>query len=199
MIKQTAITLIGAAAFVGSAQAEIEYSLGAGVHSHYVWRGDDQGGGQLVDTSFELSTEAAEHTVTFNVWNASTGNGGVDETDFTLSASKEIEGIGSYTVGAIYYAFPDGGDDSTELFVGLSKDLGGVEVSATYYKLVDNGDSSYIELGASKGFTVGDVDASFGIAVGIKDEEVSHYQFTLGTEYGPWTRNTFSIHQLLNR
>jgi len=39
MIKQTAITVIGAAALATSAQAEVEYDVSVGFHSDYLFRG----------------------------------------------------------------------------------------------------------------------------------------------------------------
>lgn len=189
MIKQTAITVIGAAVLATTAQAEIEYELTAGVHSHYVWRGQDQGGGQLTDTSLTATTELNGFTVSANVWYATTGNGGVDEVDFTLKAEKEFE-FAKLGFGAIYYGFPDDSSfQTTELFISASRELfAGVSGSLTYYKDIDanDGDDGYLELGLSRDITFCESFApTLGLVAGydIESEQFTHYQATLSTAF----------------
>ena len=193
MIKHTAITLLGAAAFTMSAQAEIEFELAAGAHSHYVWRGADQGGGQLIDTSLTASTEVNGFDVSANVWYATTGNGGVDEVDFTLAAEKDF-GFSTVSFGAIYYSFPDNSNapQAAELFLGFANTFNGVDVSFDIYKnvYVKNDapaieEGTYLELGLSKSIDAGAVTPTLDFAVGysVKIEEITHYQFGISTEH----------------
>ena len=203
MIKQTAIMVIGAAVLATSAQAGaaaeagapvstqsgIEYELTAGVHSHYVWRGQDQGGGQLVDTSLTASKELNGYTVSANIWYASTGNGGLDEVDFTLAVEKDF-GFATLAFGAIYYGFPDDSSgQTTELFLSASRDLfADISGSLTYYKDIDANDDSdgYIELGLSRDLDFfGSFAPTLDVVAGfdVDSEKFTHYQATLSTGY----------------
>lgn len=196
MIKQTAITILGAAALSVSAQAEssacagcFDYELSAGVHSEYIWRGVDQGGGQLVDTSFTATTEYNGTTIFANLWYATTGNGGLDELDVTLGWEREIAYDLTLSGGAIHYNFPDTGANTTELYLGVSRDLfAGISGSFTYYKDVDANDNldGYIELGLSKDLEFfGSFTPTFDVTVGydVEQDVFTHYQATLSTSY----------------
>lgn len=206
MIKQTAITILGAAALSVSAQAGevmeattpapaqpsgIEYELAAGVHSEYIWRGVDQGGGTLVDTSFTAAKDFSGYAVSLNLWYATTGNGGVDEFDVTLGVEKEVFNGVTVGFGAIHYNFPDAAAaNTTELYLGVSADLfAGVNGSFTYYKDVDANDDldGYIELGLSRDLDFfGDAftpSLEFVAGYDIEEEQFTHYQTTLSTSY----------------
>ena len=174
-----------------STQSGIEYELTAGVHSHYVWRGADQGGGQLVDTSLTASKELNGYTVSANIWYATTGNDvdSLDEVDFTLAVEKDF-GFATLAFGAIYYGFPDDSSaQTTELYLSASRDLfAGVSGSLTYYKDIDanDGDDGYVELGLSRdldffGSFAPTLDVVAGFDLDI--EQFTHYQATLSTGY----------------
>lgn len=193
MIKQTAITMLGAAALISSAQAEVEYEISAGAHSEYIFRGIDQNGGQLIDTSITASTEVNGNSFHANVWYGTTGTTGFDELDVTLGWEKALEfgccGELSVFAGGIFYEVIDAGN-TTELYLGLGKDLGaGVSGSLTYYNDVDDADSEfdeYLELAFSKDFAVTDaftanLEAKAGYL--LDQERFINYQFTASTSY----------------
>ncbi len=152
-------------------------SFTAGYHSDYVWRGINLGS-DLVDWSLEASTAAAGFDLTAGVWAARFNNGG-EEIDFYASASKDL-GFATVELGYIFYYFDNAASpDTQEVYLGLSKEVAGVDLSATYYYDFDQGDQGaqgYLELGAEKSF--GCIDA--GLAVGLDDDfGFTHAQVTL--------------------
>jgi hypothetical protein len=165
------------------------FSFSAGYHSTYVFRGADFGD-DMVDWSLEASKTFGSFDLTAGVWQAnviSPGASGVNlETDFYISATKDL-GFASLDFGYIFYYF-DGatGGNTQELYLGLSKDVAGVALSATYYYDIDLYETSYLELGASKTLALGglgDLDFSLAVGVSLDETEFTHIQPTVSKSF----------------
>jgi hypothetical protein len=155
--------LAAASALVaGNASAEVEYTLGTGYSSEYLFRGANLGQ-DLVEASASASTEWNGIGLSAGAWYGSYDiNLGdrveydVDEIDLFAEASKDL-GFVTAALGYIYYNNEDlfqGIDDVQEVYVKFSRDLGFANAYAAYYWEVE-GDSNhddYSEIGLSRGF-----------------------------------------------
>jgi hypothetical protein len=155
--------LAAASALVaGNASAEVEYTLGTGYTSEYIFRGQNLGQ-DLVEVSASASTEWNGIGLSAGAWYGSYDiNLGdrveydVDELDLFAEASKDL-GFVTAALGYIYYNNEDllqGIDDVQEVYVKFSRDLGFANAYAAYYWEVE-GDSNhddYSEIGLSRGF-----------------------------------------------
>jgi hypothetical protein len=155
--------LAAASALVaGNASAEVEYTLGTGYTSEYIFRGQNLGQ-DLVEASASASTEWNGIGLSAGAWYGSYDiNLGdrveydVDEIDLFAEASKDL-GFVTAALGYIYYNNEDlfqGIDDVQEVYVKFSRDLGFANAYAAYYWEVE-GDSNhddYSEIGLSRGF-----------------------------------------------
>jgi hypothetical protein len=165
--------LAAASALVaGNASAEVEYTLGTGYSSEYLFRGDNLGQ-DLVEASASASTEwngiglsagawygSYDQAVGENIYDAAgdlIGNYDeydVDELDLFAEASKDL-GFVTAALGYIYYMNEDAlgvVDDVQELYVKLSRDLGFANAYAAYYWDIEGDNDGYSELGLSRGF-----------------------------------------------
>jgi hypothetical protein len=113
-------------------------------NSRYVWRGINF----TDDPVFQPSMTFGFKGMSFNVWGNmdTTGiNGNNDEfneLDFTLDYSGSV-GMVNYSVGGIYYHFPNTGFPGTqELYVGLGLDVP-LSPTLTLYADVDEADGFY--------------------------------------------------------
>jgi hypothetical protein len=166
--------LAAASALVaGNASAEVEYNLGTGYSTEYLFRGDNLGE-DLVEASFSASTEYNGIGLSAGAWYGSydtTVDGtplglgdvseyDVDELDLFAEASKDL-GFVTAALGYIYYMNEDivgrsglgtTTDDVQELYVKLSRDLGFANAYAAYYWDLEGDNDGYSELGLSRGF-----------------------------------------------
>lgn len=167
--------LAAASALVaGNASAEVEYTLGTGYTSEYLWRGANLGQ-DLVEASVGASTEYNGIGLSAGAWYGSYDKEGqdssgdtfgefdVDELDLFAEASKDL-GFVTAAIGYIYYMNEDvagrngGGanafaDDAQEVYFKLSRDLGFASAYAVYFWDVEEGDNDgYSEIGLSRGF-----------------------------------------------
>lgn len=164
--------LAAASALVaGNASAEVEYTLGTGYTSEYIFRGQNLGQ-DLVEASASASTEWNGIGLSAGAWYGSYDQkfGGltivdgedeypvreydVDELDLFAEASKDL-GFVTAAVGYIYYINEDSAsviDDTQELYVKLSRDLGFANAYAAYYWDLEGDNDGYSELGLSRGF-----------------------------------------------
>jgi hypothetical protein len=155
--------LAAASALVaGNASAEVEYTLGTGYTSEYIFRGENLGG-DLVEASASATTEWNGFGWTAGAWYGSyDGNNGrpdegdVDELDLFAEVSKDL-GFATAAVGYIYYMNePYDLDDFQEVYVKFSRDLGFANAYAAYYwnleGTADNYFGDYSEIGLSRGF-----------------------------------------------
>lgn len=165
--------LAAASALVaGNASAEVEYTLGTGYSSEYLFRGSNLGQ-DLVEASASASTEwngiglsagawygSYDQAVGADIYDADgelIGNYDeydVDELDLFAEASKDL-GFATAALGYIYYMNEDGlkdVDDAQEIYVKLSRDLGFANAYAAYYWDLEGDNDGYSELGLSRGF-----------------------------------------------
>jgi|LakMenEpi03Aug12_release.lakeMendotaPanAssembly.Ray.scaffolds.fasta_scaffold360793_1 hypothetical protein len=155
--------LAAASALVaGIASAEVEYTLGTGYSSEYLFRGDNLGQ-DLVEVSASASTEWNGLGLSAGAWYGSydtISEYDVDELDLFGEVSKDL-GFATAAVGYIYYMNEDffsrtGAvtvvDDTQEVYVKLSRDLGFANAYAAYYWDLEGDNEGYSELGFSRGF-----------------------------------------------
>jgi hypothetical protein len=156
--------LAAASALVaGNASAEVEYNLGTGYTSEYLWRGANLGE-DLVEATVSATTEWNGFGWTAGAWYGSYDRNefddtdvveyDVDELDLFAEVSKDL-GFVTAGLGYIYYMNEDTYnivDDSQEVYVKLSRDLGFASAYAAYYWDVEGDNDGYSELGLSRGF-----------------------------------------------
>ena len=157
------------------------FSFSTGYHSTYLFRGIDFGD-DLVDWSLETSFAVGGLDLTAGVWGANVFDvQGGSEVDFYVSTSKDL-GFATAEFGYIFYYFPDATSGNTqEVYLGLSKEVAGFGLSATWYYDFDQVDESYLELGAEK--TLGPVDAALTVGVNPTEGEFTHAQLTLSKTF----------------
>ena len=193
--------LAAASALVaGTASAEIEYELHAGLSSAYIFRGIDLGD-ELAETGFDVATEVAGLGVSGGLWYAAwEGPSGVpgfdadfDELDIYGEVSKDL-GFATVAVGYIYYHFPQANgtaffvpfDDAQELYFSVSKEFFGVDFSAAYFWDIETDNDGYSEIGASKGFELSPcLTLNTGATLGYLFEEgdASHFQTKVSLDW----------------
>ncbi len=161
------------------------FSFAAGYHSTYVFRGANFGD-DMTDWSLEATKAVGSYDLTAGIWQA---NGipsvGGTETDIYLGASKDL-GFATLDFGYIFYYFDGATSGNTqEVYLGLTKEMVGVEFSATYFYDFDLNDTSYLELGASKTISLAghDLDASLTLGFDIEETELSHVQTTISKSF----------------
>lgn len=161
--------LAAASALVaGNASAEVEYTLGTGYTSEYIFRGENLGG-DLVEASATATTEWNGFGWTAGAWYGSydknDGRGfdtdgdafdesDVDELDLFGEVSKDL-GFVTAAIGYIYYMNePYTEEDTQEVYVKFSRDLGFANAYAAYYWELEGGSQydDYSEIGLSRGF-----------------------------------------------
>lgn len=128
----------------------IDFEVTADYFSKYIWRGQN-----LDDESvFQPGVSASYMGFTASIWGnlemtGVNGNGGeFTEIDYSIDYSGDFPGIKGlgYSVGMIYYDFPNTSFDSTtEVYWGFSFDLP-LSPSITVYHDVDEVDGSYASL-----------------------------------------------------
>lgn len=133
-----------------------------GVTSNYVWRGQTQTNDEAaISGGVDVGHASGVYA---GVWTSSLGGEGEYENDYYGGWASSF-GDFSVDVGAIYYAFPEKDNDSTEVYGGV----GWRFLSATVYTLVDSTnddaeeDGLYAELNAD--FPVSG-NSSLGLHVG---------------------------------
>lgn len=121
-IKQLTITLIALLILVssaGSAFAAIEVTgdVYAGVNSMYLWRGDNLSNDDpVVQGGMDISIK----NFTLSYWsNLNLNTDELDETDFTIDYTQDLNDKLSLSVGHIFYAL-DSLDDTSEVYAGIS-------------------------------------------------------------------------------
>lgn len=184
------------------------FSFAAGYHSTYVFRGVDFGD-DMVDWSLSASKAVGCFDLTASVWQANVidNPAGADlETDFTLNANKDL-GFASLDFGYILYYFEGATALNTqEVYVGLSKEVAGFGLSAKLFYDFDLTDTTYLELGAKRSFTLAGhgFDASLVAGINPEDTEVTHIQPTISKSFElnccvsvtPYVSYSFAIEDL---
>ncbi|WP_028318294.1 MltA-interacting MipA family protein [Desulfobulbus elongatus] len=161
-------------------------------NSAYVWRGLTMNNGFVLQPSMDVS----HNGFAFNVW----GNYDVDDYDGALNDNRfsEIDLTGSYafklgsvdaSLGIIHYLFPEASDDAdsntTELFAGLSYDLGaGFAISTKIYYDIDVVSDYYITAGLGYSYNLND-QTTLGLSalVSYAGDDFTEY-YAGGTDSG---------------
>jgi hypothetical protein len=161
-------------------------------NSAYVWRGLTFNNGFVLQPSMDVS----HNGFAFNVW----GNYDVDDYDGALDDNKfsEVDLTGSYafklgkvdaSVGIIHYLFPEAADDAdsstTEVFAGLSYDLGaGFAISTKMYYDFGAVDDFYVTAGLGYTYSIND-KTTLGLSglISYAGEDFTDY-YAGGTDSG---------------
>jgi hypothetical protein len=149
--------LAAASALVaGNASAEVEYELHTGYTSEYLWRGINLGQ-DLVEAGADVATEWNNIGLSAGAWYGSFQSGGIslDELDVYGEASYDL-GFATAATGYIFYHYQNTGgfviDDAQELYFSLSRDLGFVNASLTYFWDIETDNEGYSELALDRSF-----------------------------------------------
>jgi len=139
-------------------EAELGFEMTADFFNKYIWRGQNV----VDDWVYQPSAAVSYGGLTASFWgnldmtDENGSNGEFSEIDLTLDYSGQFPGIDilEYSLGMINYDFPvnGSGDDTTEVYAGLSLDVP-ASPSVTFYRDVDEtGDGLYISFGAGHSF-----------------------------------------------
>ncbi|MBN1975685.1 MAG: hypothetical protein JW787_18775 [Sedimentisphaerales bacterium] len=166
------------------AQDKPEFSLTADYFGKYVWRGQNLND----DPVFQPGFSASYKGFTAGIWgNLETtdihdSSGDFTEADYYIGYSGTMPGIEKlgYSLGAIYYDFPNTTVPSTtELYWGLSMDVF-LSPSITFYHDIDEADGLYVSAGI--GYSVEDI-FKLGLETPVSLE--------LGASYG-WANGSYN-------
>lgn len=144
---------------VGITQATAaEVTAALDTNTAYVWRGLTFNDGFVLQPSLDVAVNGFN----FNVW----GNFDLDDYDGAVDSGEfsEIDLTASYTrrigpvdasIGVIEYLFPAGADSTSEIFLGLSMDVGaGFSVGSTLYYDFDQVDDFYIAANVGYSYSI---------------------------------------------
>ena len=174
---------------LGTANADIETSIGAGYSSDYVFRGDNKGA-DLFDASIGVSGSGNNFDWAADIWLASFGTS--NELDISISASKSLSDNLDLTLGVTNYSYFGGaggnaGDD-LEPYVSLGTSVGGISLGVAahynesggaadhdiYWEItaglveMDLGNNMTLGISGMLGhFDDGDVDTIYGVSAGL--------------------------------
>jgi uncharacterized protein (TIGR02001 family) len=169
-IAAAAVTMPTQAADIGSG---LDLSGNISVVSSYAWRGMDQNShSPAVQGGLDLAHESGLYV---GVWGSPARTWDGTEIDLYGGYATELAGIG-VDVGFIDYVYPgvDGGDFQ-EAYIGVSKDLGGIELGVTYYEGMGSvGDANNIE------FSAGTEVAGFALSATYGDYEDNGEYYSVG-------------------
>jgi uncharacterized protein (TIGR02001 family) len=160
-----------------STKAEVSVDADLTVGSHYIWRGNDFLNGAKMPLMPSV-TVGHESGLSANVWGSFAAldrdkTDGADEIDFTIDYSTDISSDLGVSVGVIYYAYPNAGDDNTsELYLGASYAAPGSPSLTVYYdnEFVDGsneGSGLYISLAGGHAVPVGNLSIDLGASLGF--------------------------------
>jgi hypothetical protein len=167
-----------------NATAEIEYELGTGYSTEYLFRGLNLGQ-DLVETSATVKTSYQGIDLKAVAWYASydvSAEGivpgareyDIDELDLTAEASKDL-GFATASLGYVYYNNEDALgliDDAQELYVSVSRDLGFASGYATYFLDLETDNDGYSEVGLSRAFEIAEsLNLNLGSNLGFLVEQ----------------------------
>ena len=141
---------------VGSAEEEgVSFSTTADVFSKYVWRGQNV----VDDWVLQPSAGIGYKGFTASVWGnmdlhgETVDDGELNEVDYVIDYSNTFPGqeILAYSVGAIYYDFPNAQLPGTaEIYGGLSASAS-LSPAVTWFYDFDEADGSYIQFSVGHG------------------------------------------------
>jgi hypothetical protein len=146
----TVTAILAGMGTVGWAEDSVSVGVAADLFSKYIWRGQN-----LVDDwVLQPSASVGYQGFTGSVWGNmdltgdAVGSGQFNEVDLSLDYSNTVPGLDKlgYSVGAIYYNFPNtGGPATAEVYGGLSLDVP-LSPAVRWYYDFDEIEGSYIQL-----------------------------------------------------
>lgn len=161
---------------------EVAFDLSADYYGKYIWRGQNQDD----DPAFQPGFSATFKGFTAGIWGSlettdiHDSKGEFREVDYYADYSADvpgIEGLG-FSIGAIYYDFPNTTVPSTtELYWGFSLDTL-LSPSVTFYHDIDEADGLYISAGIGHSFDFGEdvpVAIDLGASLGWGDGSYNKY------------------------
>lgn len=165
----------------GNATAiEIDYELGTGYTSEYIWRGINLGQ-DLVEVGLDASTEINGFGLSAGAWYGSFAQGGdnFDELDLYGEVSYDL-GYFEAAVGYIYYYFPRADFNASEVPLSVRRDFGLVAADLTYFWDVNEDNDGYTQLTLSNQTELSScLTLSSGLAVGYLAERGQFSNITL--------------------
>lgn len=116
-IALLALLVIASAAIPASAAIEVEGDAYVGISNIYLWRGFDLSNSDpVVQGGMDVSLKG----LTLSYWsNLDLNSNELNETDFIIDYSTDLNETVSVSVGNIFYAL-DGAADTNELYLGIS-------------------------------------------------------------------------------
>ena len=158
------------------AHAAVESALTASYGSEYIYRGANLGD-NYTSLNLTASVEAAGLTWHAGLLHGESEDGrpqnGINETTMLLGVSKEITDSISLNAGMLNTDIDEFTDNLREVYVGASTQLGGIDLSATFYFNTNDGVATdeYYELSASYHHCMGDgLGATLAVTYGNWDE-----------------------------
>ena len=185
-MKKSVIGLMVVMGLAGVLYAE-DAATGLGVdatldfNSKYIWRGQN-----LVDDwVFQPGASTTFGGFTLGVWgnmdmtNENDEEWNFTEIDYYADYSGDLaEGIG-YSLGFIYYAFPQGTNDTQEVYGGLNFDTI-LSPSVTWYYDCDEANGSYVAFGLGHSLELSeDLALDLGLNLGWGDSNYNEYYWGL--------------------
>jgi uncharacterized protein (TIGR02001 family) len=180
-MKKLLILGLAALATTGVSKADYSLSLDLSGASEYIFRGM-----QLGDATLHSSIELTKDDFYIGMWTAMPQEklesmGYTNEFDFYVGYTKELSDKTSIDLGATYYYYPDSNvSESTELYLGVTFDVGGFTPAVyTYY----DWDNEVFTLQGSVGYSVPmagagtslDLTATYGYVSPDIGESYSYY------------------------
>jgi uncharacterized protein (TIGR02001 family) len=178
-MKKTLLSLsIAAAAVSVPAQAAdigggLDLSGNMSLTSQYYWRGYDQNGNSpAIQGGLDLAHESGLYV---GVWGSSASGDYSTEMDVYAGYATELAGVG-FDAGWISYTYPgsNAGASFDELYLGVSKEFGGVELGVTQYWGQGTGINDATE------FSISTEVAGFGLGATIGDYDNTGDYYSVG-------------------
>lgn len=174
------------------AESDVSVGVTADFNSKYVWRGINV----VDDWVFQPGVSVGYMGFTGGIWGNldltdENGNSGeFTEVDYTLDYSGQITDMIGFSVGAIYYDFPNTGfDGTTELYGGINFDVL-LSPSITVYRDVDEVEGTYVSLGVGHSLELPEsvpFGVDLGASLGWGDEDYN---------IGYWTTDSSELNDL---
>ena len=162
------------------AEGPLAFEVTADYMSKYIWRGQDF----TDEPVFQPGATVAYKNLTLGVWgnlettSVNGQSGDFTEVDYYVDYSASIPGMEKlgYSLGYIYYDFPEVPADTEEVYVGLSYDTF-LSPSATLYFDIDAADGYYLSLGVEHTIenVIGEVGADISASLGYGDSDYNSF------------------------
>ena len=182
--------------------SSISYELHTGYSSEYIFRGVNLGD-DLIETGFDVATEAYGLGLSAGVWyanyQAADNNGdefNANEVDFYAEVSKDF-GFATLSTGYIYY-YNDTDDlitqnvtgnlaDTQEVYFSAARDFGFAKASLTYFWDIVGDNDGYSELGLSRSFELSpcvSLNASTNFGYLLEEGDFTAWTTRVGLDWG---------------